>query len=263
MPFILLCLIYGGFVLPIIAFVYAVQYLGKKRFSKALAAFLVFVCLCAASFLGIRYLNGDFDKTEVQTPNGIGYVTAKSVKALNKAIDSNNARKTESLIKKEPALVYYCNVYNSSPFINATVKGSLDCANVFVEYGARFDSEIYTSKLFHKYALEEYFQTSHIYDSTNAPDIVEFMIKNGAVVNYENYDKPNAFFSAAWWCAYDGTVTDSEAEVFRILADRGASLTAENESGANAYQYFSNAMFMKNIENDNVYKILEMLKNEN
>lgn len=263
MSFILLCLIYGGLVLPIIAFAYAVQYIRKKQLPKAVTAFLVFVCFCTTAFFGIRYINGDYDKTEVQTPNGIGYVTTNSVKALNKAIDSNNARKTESLIKKEPALVYYFNVYNSSPFINSAVKGSLDCANVFVEYGAKFDSEIYTSKLFNKYALEEYFQTSHIYDSSNAPDIVRFMIKNGAVVNYENYNKPNAFFSASWWCAYDGTVTDSETEVFRILTESGASLTAENESGANAYRYFGNIMFMKNIEDDNAYKILEVLDVEN
>ncbi|MBQ2152737.1 MAG: hypothetical protein II440_04750 [Clostridia bacterium] len=88
-------------------------------------------------------------------------------------------------------------------------------------------------------------------------------IKNGAVVNYEDYNKPNAFFSASWWCAYDGTVTDSETEVFRILTESGASLTAENESGANAYRYFGNIMFMKNIEDDNANKILEMLDVEN
>ena len=88
-------------------------------------------------------------------------------------------------------------------------------------------------------------------------------IKNGAVVNYEDYNKPNAFFSASWWCAYDGTVTDSETEVFRILTESGASLTAENESGANAYRYFGNIMFMKNIEDDNAYKILEVLDVEN
>lgn len=211
-------------------------------------------------------------KVDVKTPSGVVEVWDSDYKKLRDYVIDGNIEKVDKMLNKHPELIYYNRSTCGGILHRAEVCGSIPMVQCILDHGAKFDDAIVYENVTFDYSLQSYFDDMRTLcdegDDTGSDEIlnmVEFMLENGAEVNfYDKDNKPNALFTAVDLVGSDGVISDGDIELIKLLKSHGASCTKVSYRDFTAYDYYVDYCRSEKhsvIMDDNYAKLAEVLEN--
>lgn len=264
---ILFIICIGILIFILIFLILGIVFAIKKRKKLAIVFFsidgailIIIACIIAAIYFIIV---SPKDKT-FETPDGYEKVSAKIVSELEESIENGDTKNVDVILDEYPKLIYYADVNHTGILHKAILSGNVDVAECIIEHGAEFDDEFFLDHLIFDYSFEYYFSSlENSKNSDNIYKVVQFMLENGAEVEYEgNNTTPNVLFQAIWWVCYDCEISDDDIALLNLFIDYGASVTETNSADENVIDYYYIAASTNGISYDNkeFIKGLETLK---
>lgn len=226
---ILLVVLAIAALIMIICFVLAVV-LGIKGHKTAAIVLTSIASVILVGFIVLGIIIFMPKKIEVETPDGnIFPIIETDAYAFSEAIHNTDIVTVEKLLDKYPELVYYKGINGQSPADEASVTLDINLVQTILDHGGRFDGEFEHSDSIYDYSLEYFFSELIGTPSSDAiNDMAEFMLNNGAAVEFDDNTHPNALFRAVWYICADGSIQDTDIDLLRLLIDHGASITESN-----------------------------------
>lgn len=254
---LILCIICIGILFVILIFlILGIVFAVKKRKKLAIVFFSIdgAILIIIACIIAVIYFTIVSPKDKIfETPDGYEKVSTKIVSELEESIENGDMENVDVILDEYPELIYYADVNHTSFLHKAILSGNVDVAECIIEHGAEFDDEFFLDHLIFDYSFEYYFANLEKGEnSDNIYEVVQFMLENGAEVEYEgNNTTPNVLFQAIWWICYDGEISDNDIVLLGLFIDYGASVTETDSTDENVIDYYYIAASTNGISYDN------------
>ena len=234
---------------------------GKKSGKGFLIASAVLCCILVTNVL-IFVLPV---RVEIDTPYGKDHVWSNQRDSYFNALYDGDTKKVGKILDKNSKLIYAVSNGNDFDGLHcAIIKNDIETAQCIIDHGGAFDSGYNFFDNEYKYSLECYFDTyfrrSGLEDLKHTEyECVKFMIDNNAKVEYDSNDFSVLFYAVESIC-YDGSISDEDVQMIKLLTESGADITDTNAGGETPYDVFMEEADIHKISQEDKNKIIPLIE---
>lgn len=124
---------------------------------------------------------------------------------------------------------------------------------IFFDNEYKYSLECYFDTYFRRSGLENLKHTEY--------ECVKFMIDNNAKVEYDSNDFSVLFYAVESIC-YDGSISDEDVQMIKLLTESGADITDTNAGGETPYDVFMEEADIHKISQEDKNKIIPLIENK-
>ncbi len=199
----------------------------------------------------------------VETPDGEVRVPASKDIQFMEAMKNSDCKAIEKMLNKYPALVFYRDMKGRTVLEQAMLANDTEMMKCALDHGAIFDDPFFYDNYTHAQCSMQYYleETDRNGKSIASYDTVKYMIDNGASVDYKDKSSsPNALFDIARSMCMDGSVSEAEVDVLKLLIDSGADVSEVSKDTDNTpYDALLKSAESNSVTKDSLYRQAEEL----
>ncbi len=266
--FVILVLLFIAFNTMIVSFILAIVSTNKKK-TVSSVIFWSIGSLLLTGFIILGVLIFGPKSVEIETPTGqFAKVPKKEANAYIEAISQEDIQTTKAKMDRYPELIYYTGFNGQSPLDKASNTLNIELAECVINHGAVYDDKFMHRESIYNYSLEYFFATQTtddlVYPGMKINSMVSFMLENGAGVNFDNTNQPNALFSSVWYICRDGVIQDMDLTLLQMLIDHGANISEQNTIGEYPTDFLKMAAEQNSVplDSENYIKAEKLLSNK-